>query len=132
MAGVGTGFTQEVGMLWRKKGFTLIELLLVIVIIGILCVITIPKFANSKEKTYVTSMKSDLRNMATYQESWAADSLGQYFSGNGFAQGFRPSPSVDVSATALNGPPSSWSATASHTRTPRTCNIAISGVANCT
>ena len=115
-----------------RKGFTLIELLIVVVIIGILCAITIPKFANSKENTYVTSMKSDLRNLATYQESFAADSLGQYFSGNGFAQGFVPSQSVEVTATAVNGPPSSWSATASHTRTSRTCNMATSGVASCT
>ncbi len=53
----------------NKKGFTLIELLIVVVIIGILAAIAIPKFANTKEKAYVASMKSDLRNMATAQES---------------------------------------------------------------
>src|SRR4051812_49279640 len=42
-----------------KKGFTLIELLIVVVIIGILAAIAIPKFANTKEKAYYAAMKSD-------------------------------------------------------------------------
>ncbi len=115
-----------------KKGFTLIELLIVVVIIGILCAISIPKYARSKERTYVTTMKADLRNMATYQESYAADSLGGYFSGSGFAQGFRPSQSVTVTATAVAGPPNAWSATAVHSLTTRSCNANIFGVASCT
>ena len=47
-------------MVRNKKGFTLIELLIVVVIIGILAAIAIPKFANTKEKAYLASMKSDL------------------------------------------------------------------------
>src|SRR5438477_13023557 len=65
----------------NKKGFTLIELLIVVVIIGILAAIAIPKFANTKDKAYVAAMKSDLRNMATYEEQYAADNGGAYFSG---------------------------------------------------
>src|SRR5437762_3185020 len=63
----------------NKKGFTLIELLIVVVIIGILAAIAIPKFANTKDKAYVAAMKSDLRNMATYEEQYAADNGGAYF-----------------------------------------------------
>ncbi|HTS88411.1 MAG TPA: prepilin-type N-terminal cleavage/methylation domain-containing protein, partial [Gemmatimonadales bacterium] len=53
-----------------KKGFTLIELLIVVVIIGILAAIAIPKFANTKQKAIVASMKSDLRNLVTAQEAF--------------------------------------------------------------
>jgi len=56
-----------------KKGFTLIELLIVVVIIGILAAIAIPKFANTKEKAYIASMKSDLRNLATAEEAYYSD-----------------------------------------------------------
>ena len=57
----------------NRKGFTLIELLIVVVIIGILAAIAIPKFASTKEKAYLASMKSDLRNGATSQEGYFAD-----------------------------------------------------------
>ena len=113
------------------NGFTLIEVMIVIVILSILCAITIPKFADSKQKTYVTAMKSDLRNLATYQESYAADSLGTYFSGDGTAQGFQASQSVTINATAVPGPPASWTANASHSLTTKTCQANGTGVATC-
>jgi prepilin-type N-terminal cleavage/methylation domain-containing protein len=56
-----------------RKGFTLIELLIVVVIIGILAAIAIPKFANSKEKAILASMKTDLRNLVTAQEGFYFD-----------------------------------------------------------
>src|SRR5438876_886631 len=57
----------------NRKGFTLIELLIVVVIIGILAAIAIPKFANTKAKAYIASMKSDLRNLVTAEEAYLAD-----------------------------------------------------------
>src|SRR3981081_1381276 len=92
----------------NKKGFKLIELLIVVVIIGILAAIAIPKFANTKDKAYVAAMKSDLRNLATYEEQYAADYNGTYFSGNGTAQGFTPSQNVTVNAVPSTGNPPTW------------------------
>src|SRR2546427_1277235 len=59
----------------NRKGFTLIELLIVVVIIGILAAIAIPKFANTKAKAYIASMKSDLRNLVTAEEAYFAGSV---------------------------------------------------------
>ena len=58
----------------NRTGFTLIELLIVVVIIGLLATIAIPKFGNTKEKAYIASMKSDLRNLVTAEEAYFADS----------------------------------------------------------
>ena len=118
----------------NKKGFTLIELLIVVVIIGILAAIAIPKFANTKDKAYVAAMKSDLRNMATYEEQYAADNAGAYFSGVATVgaplQGFTPSQNVTVTVTALPGPPQSWSGVAIHSQSAKICTNAT-GVIVC-
>ena len=59
---------------WRlRSGFTLIELLIVVVIIGILASIAIPKFANTKGKARLAAIKSDLKNLATAQEAYMFD-----------------------------------------------------------
>jgi type IV pilus assembly protein PilA len=119
----------------NRKGFTLIELLIVVVIIGILAAIAIPKFANTKEKAYLAAMKSDLRNMATYEEQYAADNGGAYFGGTATSaaplNGFSPSQNVTVVIVSDPGPPTSWSGTASHSQTAKTCAM-TDGVITCT
>ena len=54
----------------RRSGFTLIELLIVVVIIGVLAAIAIPKFQNTKGKANLAAIKSDLRNLATAEEAY--------------------------------------------------------------
>src|SRR5690606_23438316 len=56
-----------------KKGFTLIELLIVVVIIGILAAIAIPKFSNTKDKAKLASVKTDVRNYMTAEEAYFSD-----------------------------------------------------------
>jgi len=90
----------------NRKGFTLIELLIVVVIIGILAAIAIPKFANTKEKAYVAAMKSDLKNLATSQEAYFSDY--QTYTTTLTAAQFNASTSVNVSVTSASG--TSWAA----------------------
>ncbi len=56
-----------------RAGFTLIELLIVVVIIGILAAIAIPKFAATKDKAKLASVRTDLRNVETAEESYFSD-----------------------------------------------------------
>ena len=52
----------------HRRGFTLIELLIVVVIIGVLAAIAVPKFQSSKGRAFGAAIKSDLHNLATAQE----------------------------------------------------------------
>ena len=105
-----------------RKGFTLIELLIVVVIIGILAAIAIPKFASTKEKAYLATMKSDLRNLATAQEGYFADNK-VYMAGDATNPGTgtptgtmftssKYAPSTGVTVNAALGATTGWSATA--------------------
>lgn len=110
-----------------RKGFTLIEVLVVMVVLGILSGIAIARYLDTKEAAYVASMKADLRNFALYEQNFLMDSQGSYFSGNGSAQGFVPSPGVTIAATAAAGPPPTWQAIATHNKTAKTCSITTAG-----
>jgi prepilin-type N-terminal cleavage/methylation domain-containing protein len=56
-----------------RSAFTLVEILAVVVIIGILAAILIPKFGRSKNKANFAAVKSDLKNLATMQEAFFYD-----------------------------------------------------------
>ena len=105
-----------------RKGFTLIELLIVVVIIGILAAIAIPKFANTKSKAYVTAMKSDLRNLVSAEESFFSDSAK--YTTNLTSLNFKAS--TGVTAPSIVTYPGAWVATNSHTQLPgKVCGIAV-------
>jgi prepilin-type N-terminal cleavage/methylation domain-containing protein len=109
-----------------RKGFTLIELLVVLVVLGILSGIAIAKFVNTKEAAYIASMKADLRNFALYEQNYLMESHA-YFGGSGASQGFVPTVGVTINATADPGPPPTWGALATHTKTSKTCSITTTG-----
>ena len=96
------------------QGFTLIELLVVVVIIGILASIAIPKFANSKGKAYLATMKSDLRNLATAEESYYYDY--SVYTSSLSNLGFAPSQGVSISIPEATA--GGWSATATNPQAP--------------
>ena len=92
-----------------RSAFTLIELLIVVVIIGILAAIAIPKFNSTKGKANAAALRSDLRNLAVSEE-------GYYFSNQAYsddtaALNFRPSPGVILQIGTVTG---GWVATATH------------------
>jgi type IV pilus assembly protein PilA len=107
----------------NKKGFTLIELLIVVVIIGILAAIAIPKFGETRERAYVSAMQADLNQIRTAQEMYYQDNSFQYATGIALLEanpyGVRLTDGVGVNAFTAGT--NTWSATLSHTATQRTC-----------
>ena len=97
-------------------------------IIGILASIAIPKFANTKERAYVTKMKGDLRNLATAQEAYNGDN--QVYYGGGIPNvALTFNPSSGVTLTMVQATAAGWSATASYVGTARTCAMFYGAVA---
>jgi type II secretion system protein G len=121
----------------NRKGFTLIELLIVVVIIGILAAIAIPKFANTKEKAYIASMKSDLRNLVTAEEAYFADSIKYSATSSNCANpappgtvNFCPSTGNVLGAITGVGSTDGWGATMTNINSPlRSCAIFIGSTA---
>ena len=101
-----------------RKGFTLIELLIVVVIIGILAAIAIPKFSNTKEKAVLAAMKSDLRNLASAQESYYSD-YTQYMSAASSGSYYKGSAGNVVLFTGST----SWTAAVTNPGSTKTCTM---------
>lgn len=62
---------------FQSKGFTIVELLIVIVVIAILAAITIVSYNGITRQTRISTVKTNLRNIATQMEIFYADN-GRY------------------------------------------------------
>ena len=119
----------------NRKGFTLIELLIVVVIIGILAAIAIPKFANTKQKAIVASMKTDLKNLVTAQEAYFSDNNAYApAAGNVQAAGVVAfTPTTGNVLVLSNAAATGWTGVMTNpavTSVPSTCGVYIGPVGN--
>jgi type IV pilus assembly protein PilA len=113
----------------NRKGFTLIELLIVVVIIGILAAIALPKFGQTRERAYESAMQSDLRNFQTAAEMFYNDNYN-YPTGLGTGAtevAFTPSAAVNF-VYAQVASPRGYTVVATHDGLPatRTCTLTVS------
>jgi prepilin-type N-terminal cleavage/methylation domain-containing protein len=125
-------------MVQQNRGFTLVEILIVVMLIGALAAIAVPRYAGAKDKAYQAAMTADLRAAAILEEQYAADNHGQYFSGSAThdspLNGFTPSKDVTVTFTAFNilgSQLGDWVAIAHHGLSTENCEMR-SGVVTCT
>ncbi|MDH3455676.1 MAG: type II secretion system GspH family protein [Gemmatimonadota bacterium] len=103
----------------QNRGFTLIEVVIVMAVVGLLAALAIPRFAASKEKALLTSMKSDLRNLATQEEAYSIQHNA--YTTSLPATLYTVSPGVTGPAITLTG--DGWTAVLGHTATSKTCAI---------
>lgn len=98
-------------ILRRLRAFTVLELLIVVVVVGILAALAMPKFQEALERAHLSAMQSDLRNFAL-QNELHREEFGSYANdANG-----------DVAASGLWGSLQAWAGGASGTissRVPR-------------
>lgn len=66
---------------WRRRAFTLVEMLLVLVILGTLAAIVVPKFAGRSKQAKVTAAKAQISSFETALDSFEVDN-GYYPEGN--------------------------------------------------
>lgn len=105
----------------HRDGFTLIELLIVVVVIGILAAIAIPKFSAAREKAYLASVTADLKNLATHQDLYQSD-YQVYASDVADLTDLTPSEGITITINEADG--TGWAATAYHTALAgRPCGI---------
>ena len=109
-----------------------------VVLVGALAALAIPRSASSKDRAFVAAMQADLHSVALYEEQFAAENHGQYFSGVATADsplyGFTPSADVSVTLTAVNilgSQLGDWTAVARHSKTSQSCELR-SGRVTCT
>lgn len=93
-----------------RYGFTLIELLIVVVVIGVLATIAIPKYSAMRTKSYIASVTSDLKNLASQQEIYLSNIHS--YAADVSALEITLTDAVTVSINEATG--TGWSATGTH------------------
>ncbi len=118
-----------------RRGFTLVELLVVVLVIGILAAVAVPRFTKSREKTFFAAMKSDLKNLTAAQEIYYPANGYMYAGAAGSdvpgVTGLMFAASQGVTVTLREVSMTGWSADAVHQglRPDQMCAITYGGAA---
>jgi prepilin-type N-terminal cleavage/methylation domain-containing protein len=111
----------------NRRGFTFIELLTVMIVIGLLATIGVPRIRSMKERAYQATLRSDLGALRTAQEAYFAEH--QQYATTVVALDVRLSRNVTVTLESSD-PYRGWKAAARHAwlNTPCTTAAGIEAV----
>ena len=106
---------------FHRSGFTFIEVLTVMVVMGVLAGIGIPRIRNMKERSYQATLRSDLGALRTAEEAYYAENL-RYTTDLSLLD-FRRSSNVSITIVSSD-PLKGWRASASHDWLATPCTTA--------
>jgi general secretion pathway protein G len=108
----------------NREGFTFVELMIVMTIMGLLASIALNRMSGTRDRSFVATMRSDLRNLALAQESYFYDS-DIYSSDLSTLEDRGFGVAAGVSLTMNEATVIGWSATASHANTAVRCYVYV-------
>jgi len=106
---------------FNKPGFTFVELLVVMVVMGVLAGIGVPRIRNMKERSYQATLRSDLGVLRTAEEAYYAENLR--YTTDLSQLDFRRSSNVEITIVSTD-PLKGWKALARHTWLASPCTTA--------
>lgn len=95
----------------RRLGFTFIELLVVMVVMGVLTAVGVPRIRNMKERSYQATLRNDLGALRTAQEAYFAEN--HQYATDTLQLEYRTSANVTVTIVSED-PYTGWRAAAKH------------------
>jgi prepilin-type N-terminal cleavage/methylation domain-containing protein len=105
-----------------RRGFTFIELLMVMVVMGVLAGIGVPRIRNMKERSYQATLRTDLGTLRTAEEAYYAENMR--YTTDLTALDFRRSSNVEITIVTPD-PLKGWSAVARHLALATPCTTAV-------
>ncbi len=88
----------------RRRAFTLVELLLVIIIIGTLAAIVVPRFVGRGEDARIAAAQQQIANFSTALEAYALDNFDRYPTSDQGLDSLRRMPSTAPVPKKWKGP----------------------------
>lgn len=107
----------------RRKGFTFVELLVVMLLLGALSSMAVPRFREYKTRALIAAMQSDLGNLKIAEEEYWAEQL-KYATDTAQLE-FRATANVNIAITSQDVA-GGYTAIATHVNVPgRQCQTAM-------